>query len=208
MEIDKTSNGLWNWSVKREFPVVLSFVLLFQETFVGIAFARLNLPSGSHGMNLVLTFVAQNLAPKMRRLYSWNFLLYMYFKLEQAICFISNHKKKQTLPKSFQYYVILLLFHSTWQPDPLLMIFLLNVCILKLLISASLLSCFDHKLNLRQPGDKWLKDPTTNCTCTEHSSVFCQKLNESVCMDISGKLRMNREAWMNSSCVACASTAL
>ncbi|XP_020611038.1 uncharacterized protein LOC110049574 [Orbicella faveolata] len=65
------------------------------------------------------------------------------------------------------------------------------------------LPCFDHQLNQRQPGEKWFKDPTTNCICTEYSSVLCQKLNESVCMDIRGNLRKNREAWMNSSCVAC-----
>ncbi|XP_020632523.1 uncharacterized protein LOC110069351, partial [Orbicella faveolata] len=64
-------------------------------------------------------------------------------------------------------------------------------------------ACLDHQFNRRQAGDKWLKNPTTNCTCIEHSFVLCQKLNEPVCMDISGNLRKNRETWMNSSCVAC-----
>ena len=66
-----------------------------------------------------------------------------------------------------------------------------------------LMPCFDRQVNQRQPDDRWLENPTTNCTCIQHHVVLCQTLNEPVCMDISGNLRKNGEAWMNSSCVAC-----
>lgn len=87
-----------------------------------------------------------------------------------------------------------------WRPSP----FSVCKCVAPSAVACSMfLPCFDHQFNQRQPGDRWLENPTTNCTCTEHSLVLCQKLNEPVCMDISGNLRKNEETWMNSSCVAC-----
>ena len=63
--------------------------------------------------------------------------------------------------------------------------------------------CFDHHQNQREPGDRWLSNPTTSCTCTDSNFVICELLQEPACMDISGNLRNNNETWMNSSCVGC-----
>ncbi len=65
------------------------------------------------------------------------------------------------------------------------------------------MACLDHHGNQRQPGDRWLKNQTTNCTCIDPNLVICELLKEPVCMDISGNLRKNGETWMNSSCVDC-----
>ena len=87
-----------------------------------------------------------------------------------------------------------------WKPSP----FSVCKCVGPSAIACSLsLPCFDHQGNQRQPGDRWLTNPTTNCTCYEHGFVLCQQLNEPACMDINGNLRKNNETWKNSSCVAC-----
>ncbi|XP_068742841.1 uncharacterized protein [Montipora capricornis] len=64
--------------------------------------------------------------------------------------------------------------------------------------------CVDNQRNTRKPGDVWLADPTTNCTCTSGNHVLCQLLADPVCLDVSGKFRKNFETWLNSSCVECA----
>ena len=65
-------------------------------------------------------------------------------------------------------------------------------------------SCTDNQRNTRKPGDVWLEDPKTNCTCTSNNSVACERLSEPECLDVGGKFRKNLETWLNSSCVECA----
>ena len=64
-------------------------------------------------------------------------------------------------------------------------------------------TCMDNQRNTRKPGDVWLKDPKTNCTCTSNNSVVCERLFVPVCLDVSGKFRKNFETWLNGSCMEC-----
>ena len=64
--------------------------------------------------------------------------------------------------------------------------------------------CTDGQLNIKKPGEVWLEDPRTNCTCTRNNFVLCEILREPVCLDVSGKFRTNLETWSNGSCVECA----
>ncbi|XP_015753284.1 PREDICTED: kielin/chordin-like protein [Acropora digitifera] len=78
------------------------------------------------------------------------------------------------------------------------------ICIVVFVHDAKDFSCTDNQRNTRKPGDVWLQDPKTNCTCTSNNSVACERLSEPVCLDVGGKFRKNLETWLNSSCVECA----
>ena len=77
-------------------------------------------------------------------------------------------------------------------------------CTFVVLFSTIGFSCAENQRKTRKPGDVWLQDPRTNCTCTSNNSVACKRLSEPVCLDVSGKFRKNFETWLNGSCVECA----
>ena len=65
-------------------------------------------------------------------------------------------------------------------------------------------ACIDFQQNTRKPGELWLEDPTTYCTCNHQNLARCYVLKEPACIDVSGNMRKDRETWMKSSCVYCA----
>ncbi|XP_044169377.1 uncharacterized protein LOC122953512 [Acropora millepora] len=77
------------------------------------------------------------------------------------------------------------------------------ICIVVFVHDAKGFSCMDNQRNTRKPGDVWLEDSKTNCTCTSNNSVVCERLFDPVCLDVSGKFRKNFETWLNGSCVEC-----
>ena len=86
---------------------------------------------------------------------------------------------------------------DSWRPSPFYW------CKCFALSEITCTQCFDHKFSKKQPGDRWLENLTTICTCTKYRFVHCEKLNEPICKDLSGNLRKNGETWKNSPCVAC-----
>ena len=64
--------------------------------------------------------------------------------------------------------------------------------------------CRDNEQRIRNPGDEWLNDPTTKCTCSRDKFVLCAILKEPVCMDSSGKIKKYQETWLKNDCIKCA----
>ena len=64
--------------------------------------------------------------------------------------------------------------------------------------------CLDNELRIRNPGDEWLNDPTTKCTCSRNKFALCTILKEPVCMDSSSRIRKYQETWLKNDCIKCA----
>ena len=64
--------------------------------------------------------------------------------------------------------------------------------------------CRDNEQRIRNPGDEWLNEPTTKCTCSRDKFVLCAILKEPVCMDSSGKIKKHQETWLKNDCIKCA----
>ena len=63
--------------------------------------------------------------------------------------------------------------------------------------------CLDNELRIRNPGDEWLNDPTTKCTCSRNKFALCTILKEPVCMDSSSRIRKHQETWLKNDCIKC-----
>ena len=89
---------------------------------------------------------------------------------------------------------------DVWKPSP-------NTqcsCAPGLQIRCSLsLVCRDHQQQTRSPGEEWLENSMTKCSCDQNNFVLCSKLMEPACMDSSGKIRRHEEMWMKSACLQC-----